>query len=337
MTTLCSCNINKFSSVWSEEIVEYLNTQEKAGFNALAISIKLIHLDRFCIDKQLSEKIFPQELAEEFRLAKNDESHLTRYYRINCAKRFFETMLLKGYKVTPPRNIAKKRGSSFSPHIYTEEEARAYFYAVDTYNYGMSGKCGIMMPVLFRILACCGTRLGETLAIRKCDLDLYKGIIKLEKTKNGSERYIVLNDDLLKLVRCYANKTFYNIKENGYIFTIHNIDQKCTAATVHYYHKEFLHKAGIPYNGNHKGPRIHDWRWTAAVMSCKQLIDYGMDTHTSLIYLAQWLGHRSITSSEYYLKFATTIFPYLCSKLDDSLEESLRDLNDNMEDPEYGD
>jgi len=191
----------------------------------------------------------------------------------------------------------------------------------------MSGKCGIMMPVIFRILACCGTRLAETLAIRKCDIDLEKGIIKLQETKNGAERYVALNDDLLQLVRCYANRTFYNIGEKGYIFTIHNIDKKCTVTTIHNYHVEFLHQAGIPYNGEHKGPRIHDWRWTAAVMSCKQLIDNGMDMHTSLVYLAQWLGHRSIESCEYYLKYATTLFPYLCEKLDDTLEKALQSLN----------
>ncbi len=327
MTKFSTFNLNKFTSVWAEDIVEYLKKRDKAGYNALAMCMKLIHLDRFCNEKGLNEKVFTPELADEYRLLRKGEAHGSRYNRINAAKKFFETMLLKGYMVTPPRNVSNKGGTTFIPHIYTEEETKAYFKAVDTYNYGMSGKCGIMMPVIFRILACCGTRLTETLAIRKCDIDLEKGIIKLQETKNGAERYVALNDDLLQLVRCYANRTFYNIGEKGYIFTIHNIDKKCTETTIHNYHVEFLHQAGIPYNGEHKGPRIHDWRWTAAVMSCKQLIDNGMDMHTSLVYLAQWLGHRSIESCEYYLKYVTTLFPYLCEKLDDTLEKALQSLN----------
>ena len=191
------------------------------------------------------------------------------------------------------------------------------------------------MPLLFRLLACNGLRLGETLSIRKCDVDLDSGVIKLRKTKNGAERYCVLNDDLLALLRAYARMTFYQISDNDAIFWgFTPLNDSVDKSTILRYHVEFLHLAGIPYNGEHKGPRVHDWRWTAAVMSCKQLVDRGMDMHTSLIYLAQWLGHRSIASCEYYLRYATTLFPYLCAKLDDTLENALKELGDSMEVPE---
>ena len=335
MDTLNDRYLTKFTSVWAPEIIEYLKNREKAGFNAVIMARNLLNLDRFCNERQLKEKFFSRDDAEAYRLIRNHEAPRTRYNRVSVAKTFFETMLKQGYEVTPPRNVTYKGCNSFVPHIYTEEERVAYFRAVDTYNYGQSGRCAIIMPLLFRLLACNGLRIGEALAICKCDVDLYSGIIKLRKTKNGAERYTILSSDLLSLMRSYANKTFYQIADSEPIFWGFKVlNERLTESTVRQYHVEFLHAANIPYNGEHHGPRVHDWRWTAAVMSCKQLIDRGMDMHTSLVYLAQWLGHRSTQATEYYLRYATTLFPYLCSNLDDTLEQALKALGDSLEVPE---
>lgn len=330
--------LEKFSSVLSPEILEYLKIREKSGYTIRTLIFKLLALDRFCNERQLKEKIFTREDAEAYRLLRNHEALSTRYNRVCAAKLFFEWLLLRGYQVIPPRNVSNQKQIYFIPHIYTEEERIAYFNAVDSYEYGQAGRCAIIMPLLFRLLACNGLRLGEALSIRKCDVDLDTGIIKLSKTKNGAERYCILNDDLLSLMRSYASKTFYQIKDHDAIFWgLKALNNSVSQGTIHSYHVEFLHRAGIPYNGEHKGPRVHDWRWTAAVMSCKQLIDSGKDMHNSLIYLAQWLGHSDVSSCEYYLRYATMLFPYLCSKLDDTLEKALKSLGDSLEVPEYVD
>ena len=327
--------LTRFTSVWAKEFIEYLKSREQAGFNAVPMAKRLLKLDRFCNERKLSTRVFTREDAEAYRLSQNHEAPGTRYHRVNTAKVFFETMLKQGLEVTPPRNVSYKSCNSFVPHIYTEEERVAYFRAVDTYNYGQSGRCAIIMPLLFRLLACNGLRLGETLSICKCDVDLESGVIRLRATKNGAERYTVLSSDLLSLMRSYASKTFYQITDSAPIFWgFHALNEHVAEHTVHQYHVEFLHAANIPYNGEHTGPRVHDWRWTAAVMSCKQLVDQGMDMHTSLVYLAQWLGHRSTQACEYYLRFATTLFPYLCSRLDDTLEHALKALGDSLEVPD---
>jgi len=327
--------LTRFTSVWAKDFIEYLKSREQAGFNAVPMAKRLLKLDRFCNERKLSTRVFTREDAEAYRLSQNHEAPGTRYHRVNTAKVFFETMLKQGLEVTPPRNVSYKSCNSFVPHIYTEEERVAYFRAVDTYNYGQSGRCAIIMPLLFRLLACNGLRIGETLCICKCDVDLESGVIRLRATKNGAERYTVLSQDLLTMMRSYASKTFYQINDNAPIFWgFHALNKHVAAQTIYRYHVEFLHAANIPYNGEHTGPRVHDWRWTAAVMSCKQLVDQGMDMHTSLVYLAQWLGHRSTKACEYYLRFATTLFPYLCSRLDDTLEHALKALGDSLEVPD---
>ena len=64
---------------------------------------------------------------------------------------------------------------------------------------------------LFEKSTCWHIRINVTLGIKKSDVDLENGIIKLIETKNDCERYIVLNDGMKHLMRRYADKTFYLI------------------------------------------------------------------------------------------------------------------------------
>ena len=207
----------------------------------------------------------------------------------------------------------KYKGTDFQPHIYTDTEVKKYFLAVDSYYSGKNRKDAIQYPVLFRILYCCGTRINETLGIRKKDIDLSKGIILLNETKNDKQRYVVMGDDLLVLVNEYANKCFYLLDDDDYIFTNANggrLDEK----TVYEKHREFLFQAGIPYLGDGNGPRIHDWRHHMAVYSFKQMTDSGLDMYVALPILSTYLGHKTIFATEKYVRLTLQLFPYIEEK-----------------------
>lgn len=177
----------------------------------------------------------------------------------------------------------------------------------------MNHKNVIQLPVLFRTLYCCGTRISETLAIRKKDVDLEAGIIKLNETKNSQYRLIVLNDEMLELYRRYADKCFYLLKDDSYIFTS-SVGTRLDPKAVSNYHIEFLRRAGIPFLGEHKGPRLHDWRHTFAVNSFKKLIDEGRDMYNALPILSTYLGHKTIYATERYVRLACEHFPEIEKK-----------------------
>ena len=207
----------------------------------------------------------------------------------------------------------KYKGTDFQPHIYTDTEVKKYFMAVDSYYSGKNRKDAIQYPVLFRIIYCCGTRINETLGIRKKDIDLSKGIILLNETKNDKQRYVVMGDDLLFLVNEYADKCFYLLDDDDYIFTNVNggrLDEK----TVYEKHREFLFHAGIPYLGDGNGPRIHDWRHHMAVYSFKQMTDSGLDMYVALPILSTYLGHKTIFATEKYVRLTLQLFPYIEEK-----------------------
>ena len=302
----------EFKSVFADEIKNYVNDKASAGFDGNSFRSSLIGFDRFCQEQEIKEPIFTKFHASRWIEQRNHEAHTTHYSRVNASKHFLKYLSIKGYDVYVVRDI-KYKGTDFEPHIYTDDESERYFLAVDSYTSGRNRKDAIQYPVLFRILYCCGTRINETLGIRKQDVDLDKGIILLNEAKNDKQRCVVMGDDLCGLMNDYADKCFYLLNDADYIFTNANggrLDEK----TVYEKHREFLSKAGIPYLGDGNGPRIHDWRHHMAVYSFKQMTDSGMDMYVALPILSTYLGHKTIFATEKYVRLTLQLFPYIEEK-----------------------
>lgn len=279
----------------------------------------MIAFDRFCNSQGLRKPVFTSRDASIWLEQRDTESHTTHYSRVNASKHFLMYLSIKGYNVYVVRDV-KYKGTDFQPHIYTDDETIRYFQAVDSYSSLVNRKDALQYPVLFRILYCCGTRINETLGIKKRDIDLDKGIIKLNESKNGKERYVVCGEDLRLLLNIYAERCFYMLADDDYIFTNANngrLDEK----SVYENHRVFLRQAGIPYVGGGEGPRIHDWRHHMAVYSFKQLTDSGKDMYVALPILSAYLGHKTIFATEKYVRLTLQLFPYIEEKFRDMAEQ----------------
>lgn len=302
----------KFESVFTKEIQNYIKDKNSAGFNGANFRKNLIGFDKFCVGQQMDRPVFTAGHASKWLEQRSNESHTTHYTRINTSKQFLKYLSIKGYDVFVFRDI-KFKGTDFQPHIYTATEVTDYFFAVDSYSSSRNCKDAIQYPVLFRILYCCGTRINETLGIRRKDIDLGRGTLLLNETKNNKQRYVVMGDDLSALVNEFANKCFYLLNDEDYIFTNVN-GGRLGGRTIYNKHREFLFQAGIPYIGGGEGPRIHDWRHHMAVHSFRQMTDAGLDMYVALPILSSYLGHKTIFATEKYVRLALQLFPHIGEK-----------------------
>lgn len=302
----------EFSSVSADEINAYIADRVAAGYDEKSYRVTMIAFDRFCNAHAMTEPVFTIGDASAWIEQRDTESHTTHYSRVNASKHFLAYLSIKGYNVYVVRDV-KYKGTDFQPHIYTDDETTRYFRAVDSYASTVNRKDALQYPVIFRILYCCGTRINETLGIKKEDVDLGKGIIRLNESKNNKQRYVVCGEDLRLLLNLYANRCFYLLANDDYIFTNANggrIDEK----SVYENHRAFLRQAGIPYVGGGEGPRIHDWRHHMAVYSFKQLTDSGLDMYVALPILSTYLGHKTIFATEKYVRLTLQLFPYIEEK-----------------------
>lgn len=311
-------NRTVFNSVFADDINEYLDERISSGYTEKSFYYQLKYFDQFCRINELITKEFSQTLADSWIKKRSHEASTTHYSRINAIKLFLIYLRNKGYEVHVTRNIAFK-ATDFKPHIYTKNEICRYFDVVDKFDSSQNKRTKIQYPLLFRLLYCCGTRINETLGIRKCDIDLGAGIIKLFEVKNNCERFIVLNDELLDLMQQYANKSFYLFSEEDYIFRSSN-DGRYHGDTLYEHHRLILKKAGIPYIGDGKGPRVHDWRHTFAVTAFKKMIDEGLDMYVALPILSTYLGHKTIYATEKYVRLTMEIYPFIEEQFKDKID-----------------
>lgn len=302
----------EFKSGFAAEINSYLDYKVACGYKEQSFNIILREFDHFCIRRGITYVVFTKDDADAWSEKRDTEASTSHYARVNKVKCFMEYLSLKGYDVFLMHDVFFK-ATDFQPHIYTDDEILRYFSAVDSYSSGNSRMDAIQFPVLFRLLYCCGTRINETLGIRKRDVDLDNGIIRLLETKNDCERFIVLSAEMKGLLYQFSDKYFYLLDEDDYIFSSVSKTRR-DESRLYDIHRLILRRAGIPYVGGGRGPRVHDWRHTFAVRSFKQMIDRGIDMYVALPILSTYLGHKTIYATERYVRLTMDLYPYINEK-----------------------
>lgn len=117
-----------------------------------------------------------------------------------------------------------------------------------------------IVPFIFRLLYGTGIRIGECLNIKRNNIDIDSGTIKLTDTKNKTERLIVLSDSLLIYLKQFLNKMN---KSSEYLF-YNNKENKLSISNIETIFKKLLMQAHI--NNGENLPRIHDLRFTFIVI-----------------------------------------------------------------------
>lgn len=309
-----------FISSFAREIDVYLDYRQATGIRINQDIQYLKKLDIFLEANKTPLVGFDAEVSTSWRSRRDSESDHGHYLRINFTKRFFEFLFIKGYKVALLRDVRPPK-SNFVPHIYTDDEIDRYFQAVDAYDFPGNPKNKIQLPVLFRLLYSCGLRVTETLMIKRKEVDLEEGIIRLRVTKGSKERYAVLSGSMHALLKEYADKTFYLLTEDDFIFS-NRWGRALRCDWLEDVHSRLLCMAGIPSaSAAGSTKRLHDWRHTHAVGAFKQMVERGHDMYVALPILSTYMGHASIMATERYLRLAVNLYPYLQKKFDATLED----------------
>lgn len=170
-----------------------------------------------------------------------------------------------------------------------------------------------IIPAIIRLLYGTGLRISEALSLKNRDVDLEKRSIHIRKGKNGEERLAPLSDTLTEVLKQYLH---YRDKipvphicdVNGFFFVSPN-GTYCRSCSVYTWFRKVLAESGIPFQGDHKGPRVHDLRHTFAVHSLVKMSKSGMDLYYSLPLLSVFLGHKSLGATEHYVRLTSEMYP----------------------------
>ena len=108
-----------------------------------------------------------------------------------------------GWDAYTPAARTRVRASHQPPYVFTDDEVRRLFEAIDAQRMSCYSNKAIVDPVLFRVLYDTGLRMSEALKLAVSDVDTRAGTLRIRDSKNGAGRTIPITGRLTGTLDAY--------------------------------------------------------------------------------------------------------------------------------------
>jgi integrase len=300
-----------FKSVFGPYIIDFIELKQSVGYKYESF-VPYQQFDSFVAEREVMVAEITRGLCEEWCLKRPNEAESTRLARISAVRnigRYVNSLGMPSYIPRIPRSCR----STFTPHIYTQDELGRFFVACDEQKVDRYTTIKPLYPAMFRFLYGTGARVGEAYVLRNRDVNLADGIITLHDTKNGQDRILPISDSLKLVLVAYSESGYHKNGADDFFFAKKG-GKQITHGDIYPTFRTILWQAGIPYGGRENGPRIHDFRHSFAVHSLAKLAEDGVDLYYAMPFLAKYLGHTSLESTDGYVRLTEEMFPSVLEK-----------------------
>lgn len=304
-------NSLNYQSIYAPYFKQFIAAKNGLGYTSLRAQWVFLELDNFFC-KNVNDIGITKQQIEQWRATRINDAPTTIYDKYSILAQFCKYMCSIGYDCYIPR--LPRKISGFTPHIFTNKQIMDIFQACDhfeLYDRHLNTTLFIM-PAVIRLLYGTGLRISEALSLKNKDMDFDKKCLYVRKSKNGDERISPLSESLVIVLNQYLQyrdrMPLPGIKDEKNFFFVSPIGTRCLQGVVYDWFRKALAASGIPHQGDHKGPRLHDLRHTFAVHSLIKMSNAGLDMYYSLPLLSKCLGHRSLKSTDQYVRLTAEIY-----------------------------
>jgi integrase len=248
----------------------------------------------FCIAKYPAEPSITKAMLDDWLLEKEFRTDATRNYTISKIRTFTNYLRSIDESAYVPSGDYSMKKQRFTPYIFTDEELQRLFSAIDTFPPSCrSPKREYIIPVLFRMMYCCGMRPQEPLTVLLDDIDFRSGELYIRQAKGYKDRRIVMSDDLRKLCAEYA----VHMSPERYLFE--RVPGKMLDTEWVRNQFELCWKnSGLPKRGK---PRPYDFRHNYAARTITRWVHDDKDVTALAPFLSAYMGHTSLEATWYYI------------------------------------
>lgn len=318
------------TSVLATCMVDFVEQKRALGYKYNTCVEVFNSFDLFCNEKKLASPSISRDFLALWEEKRPHENETTQYQRISCVRALCRHMHNNGYEAPTTFHPAPKKSQGFVPYIFTKDELKRLFAAVDETKPSSSSPLRhLVMPVLFRLIYTCGLRVSEAVHLKVTDVDLTQGVMAIYAGKENKDRLIGISDSMLDYMRNYKNHPLIKNSLSEYFFPSTDGGFYDTS-TIYDYFRRYLFAAGIPHRGRGKGPRVHDLRHSFAVHVLNKWASEGKDIYTCLPILRAYMGHSRITSTEEYLR----LVPEAYSELTDPFKNRFQEIVEALDEKE---
>lgn len=292
--------MNQFRSGFAQNIQDMLDYKEALGYSSSSYEYFLLKFDEFCCENYPKETFLLKEIVFDWAIAKKGESINTLNRRVAVIRefgRYLNSIGIPAYVFPAKMTGAQKQ---YTPHIFTDSELKSFFYGADHYEKSAWHPMNTyIVPVIFRLIYCCGLRPQEGRLIRTKDIDTNSGKLFIRESKGHKDRIVMLTHELIQLCQSYLQVRELHGVDSEYLFP-DNAGHVHGHQWLEYQFQKCWKIAGVQSFTN-PPPRVYDFRHTFATKRLCNWMDQKEDLYFWLPYLSVYMGHANFSATAYYI------------------------------------
>lgn len=304
-----------FESSFAKDMAAFLEIRRSSvGAQTLAHdTVTLSKLDCHLVEQDYRKKDLSEEILFTWIRTLSGKSKTVKE-KVLTARNFVRYLNGMGGRSFLP-DVPKVK-SDYIPYIYSDGELLLLIHYADNLEPKVLNPCCTyilaMIPMILRILYGCGTRVGETMAVRRKDIDFKARTIFLRETKNSKERRIPVHDTLISIMESYCLALGIMLSPEAYLFPGRRPGSHLTKRQVQHWFSELLRIADIDQREKtpcERGASLHCFRHVFVLKSMQQLeaAEHPVDMNDLL--LPTYLGHECLLDTDKYMRFSGAQIP----------------------------
>lgn len=290
------------------ELIDTLIAARRAGgFRYQGQARVLGQFARHCRREGYADGSIIQEAVEGFLYGRHLKASTIRREEI-ILRDLAEHARQFGWPAWAPATLTRvKSGHRPPPYVFSDEEIRRLFHAIDTQPLSEGSNRALVDPVLFRVLYSTGLRISEALNLRLRDVDPERTTLEVRDTKNREHRQVPVTRHLADTLQAYIAAAHHDPEPAHCLFHTGDPARPADQSTIYNRLRRYLADADIPHFPG--GPHIHSLRHGFAVQNLRRWAAEGSDLAVMLPYLSAYMGHSDIRGTQYYLQLTADAYP----------------------------
>ena len=212
----------------------------------------------------------------------------------------------------PPHDVFAPRYQRPTPYLWQETEVLDLMAAARQLRPAL---CALTYETFFGLLWCSGMRIGETIGLRRGDVDLSAGLITVRQAKFGRSRLVPLQESTTDALACYAaSRDRLCPRPRSHAFFISSRGTTLIPQAVGQTFHRLAVKTGL--HSETKRPRVHD-RHSFAVRVLVAWYRSGIDVEARMLALSTYLGHVNPVDTYWYLSASPELVELVAERLGD--------------------
>ena len=286
-----------FKSIFKEELNNFISYKRSLGYDYKAEISRLKYIDNILFQLKLRYKSITKETF--FELTKRNDMKEANYARqYGVTKDFCKFLISNEYKNIYYEDKKFNIINNYNPIIFNDDEIDILFNTMDNYKNLHQNKKSYNLyytySIFFRLIYACGLRVSEGIKINIENVDFNENTIRIIDSKRHISRIVVFSDSLKDCLIHYINSLKL---QKELLFKNTRNNQLCKNQLRKYY-RNIIIQAQL----NNKS-HIHDLRHCFCNKAFNQMLENGYDENVVIVYLYKYMGHKTITETEYYLHF----------------------------------